>query len=209
MRTAAVQINSGPDRDLNIESAGRQVLAAVKDGAEFVVLPEKWSLLVTGDAVAEGAEDADGEAMTAARCWARGHGIHLLAGSFTEKSADGGLPANTSILVSPDGSDVASYRKIHMFDVDVGGVEYRESDTEAAGDEVVAANQFGTAEPHFDSWGHSMIVDPWGRVLADAGDAEGYAIADLDFAERDRILGSLPAIHNRRPDVFRDGKGAA
>ena len=274
MRTAVVQINSGPDRDLNIESAGRQVLAAVEDGAEFVVLPEKWSLLVTGDAVAEGAEDADGEAMTAARGWARGHGIHLLAGSFTEKSADGGLPANTSILVSPDGSDVASYRKIHMFDVDVGGVEYRESDTEAAGDEVVAAplgtaklgmtvcydlrfpelfralldlgadifavpsaftavtgrdhwkvllraraienqgfvvaaNQFGTAEPHFDSWGHSMIVDPWGRVLADAGDAEGYAIADLDFAERDRILGSLPAIHNRRPDLFRNGEGAA
>ena len=48
MRTAAVQINSGPDRDLNIESTGRQVLAAVKDGAEFVVLPEKWYLLVTG-----------------------------------------------------------------------------------------------------------------------------------------------------------------
>ena len=274
MRTAAVQMHSGPGRDLNIESAGGRGLAAVKAGAGFVVLPEKWSLLVTGDAVAEGAEDADGEAMTAARGWARGHGIHLLAGSFTEKSADGGLPANTSILVSPDGSDVASYRKIHMFDVDVGGVEYRESDTEAAGDEVVAAplgtaklgmtvcydlrfpelfralldlgadifavpsaftavtgrdhwkvllraraienqgfvvaaNQFGTAEPHFDSWGHSMIVDPWGRVLADAGDAEGYAIADLDFAERDRILGSLPAIHNRRPDVFRDGKGAA
>ncbi len=67
MRTAAVQINSGPDRDLNIESAGRQVLAAVKDGAEFVVLPEKWSLLVTGDAVAEGAEGAGGEALAAAR----------------------------------------------------------------------------------------------------------------------------------------------
>lgn len=274
MRTAAVQINSGPDRDLNIESAGRQVLAAARDGAEFVVLPEKWSLLVTGDAVAEGAESADGAAMTAARGWAREAGIHLLAGSFTEKSADGGLPTNTSILVSPEGTDLASYRKIHMFDVDVGGVEYRESSTEAAGDEVVAApigdatlgmtvcydlrfpelfralldlgadifavpsaftavtgrdhwqvllraraienqafvvaaNQFGDAEPHFDSWGHSMVIDPWGRVLADAGEAEGYAIADLDFAERDRILGSLPAIHNRRPDVFRDGKGAA
>ena len=274
MRTAAVQINSGPDRDLNIESTGRQVLAAVKDGAEFVVLPEKWSLLVTGDSVAEGSEGADGEAMTAARGWAREHGIHLLAGSFTEMSAHRELPPRSPSLTSPGGSDLAAYRKIHMFDVDVGGVEYRESSTEAAGDEVVAAplgtaklgmtvcydlrfpelfralldlgadifavpsaftavtgrdhwqvllraraienqafvvaaNQFGTAEPHFDSWGHSLIVDPWGRVLADAGEAEGYAIADLDFAERDRILGSLPAIHNRRPDLFRNGEGAA
>ena len=274
MRAAVVQINTTADRDRNLEVAERLVRAASSDGAELVVLPEKWPWLAAGEDQPSGSQPVDGPAMSAAGSWAAELGISLQAGSFTESGAGGGKPSNTALMFSPEGEVTATYRKIHMFDVDVGGVEYRESSTEAAGDEVVAAplgtaklgmtvcydlrfpelfralldlgadifavpsaftavtgrdhwqvllraraienqafvvaaNQFGTAEPHFDSWGHSLIVDPWGRVLADAGEAEGYAIADLDFAERDRILGSLPAIHNRRPDLFRNGEGAA
>jgi predicted amidohydrolase len=68
---------------------------------------------------------------------------------------------------------------------------------------VLAPNQVGTAPPHFDSWGHSAIVDPWGRVLADAGgEGEGFVTADLDFAELERVRGTLPSLANRRPGVY-------
>jgi len=166
-----------------------------------------------------------------------------------------------------DGAIAATYRKIHMFDVEVGGVSYRESEHEIAGDEivstsaaglgigltvcydlrfpelyrilalrgaavitvpsaftaatgrdhwqvllraraiedqlfVVAANQFGEAPPQFSSWGHSMIVDPWGRVLDCVADGEGHAIADLDIGELDRIRERLPSLAGRRPGAY-------
>jgi predicted amidohydrolase len=63
---------------------------------------------------------------------------------------------------------------------------------------VIAANQTGAAPPHYDSWGHSMIVDPWGRVLDSVAAGEGYAIADLDLAELERIRAELPSLANRR-----------
>jgi predicted amidohydrolase len=74
--------------------------------------------------------------LTAARGWARELGIHLLAGSVSEQGSPG-KAFNTSVLIGPDGSDLATYRKIHMFDVDVGGVSYRESDHEEPGEEIV------------------------------------------------------------------------
>jgi predicted amidohydrolase len=68
---------------------------------------------------------------------------------------------------------------------------------------MLAAGQVGRAEPKFDSWGHSMIVDPWGRVLAGLeGESEGFVAADLDFAGQSKIRADLPALINRRPDLF-------
>ena len=155
-----------------------------------------------------------------------------------------------------------------MFDVEVGGVAYRESAIEDAGDEVVtapvgeielglaicydvrfpellrflairgarlialpsaftvptgqdhwevlvraraienqvfmlAADQIGETPPQYNSWGHSMIVDPWGRVLATAPEEECFVAADLDLAEQARIRESLPALANRRPGAYR------
>ncbi len=267
MRAAVVQINSTSDLEANLETAERQVRAAAADGAELVVLPEKWPLMAAGEDLAHGAEPIDGPAVTAARSWATDLGITLLAGSFTEFHGDA-RPTNTSLLIEPDGRIAARYRKIHMFDVDVGGVAYRESEVEDAGDEVVvvdcgparigmavcydlrfpemframvdrgatvftlpsaftvptgrdhwevlvraraienqafvlAAGQVGRAEPQFDSWGHSMIVDPWGRVLAEVpGEDEGFAAADLEFEEQAEVRSSLPALANRRPGLF-------
>jgi len=267
MRAAVVQLNSTADTGANLEAAERQVRAAAADGASLIVLPEKWPLMAAGEALAAGAEPLDGPAVTAARGWAGELGVTLVAGSLTEAHEDA-RPTNTSLLIGPDGKVAASYRKIHMFDVDVGGVAYRESEVEDAGDEVVvadcgpgrigmavcydlrfpelfralvdrgatiftlpsaftvttgrahwetlvraraienqsfvlAAGQVGKAEPQFDSWGHSMIVDPWGRVLAGLEDeAEGFAAAELDFAEQARITADLPALANRRPQLF-------
>jgi predicted amidohydrolase len=137
LRAAAVQLNSTNDKARNLASAERLVRAAVADGAELVALPEKWNLLGGGEELAAGAEELDGPTLTAARGWARELGIHLLAGSIAEQGPEKAF--NTSVMIGPDGADIAVYRKIHLFDVEAGGVEYRESEHEAPGDEIVTA----------------------------------------------------------------------
>ena len=267
MRAAAVQLNSDGDRSRNLEIAERLVREAAGAGAELVALPEKWNLFGSGEDMAAGAEPLDGPSLSAARSWARELGIHLLAGSIAELR-EGDRPHNTSVLIDPAGEDLAVYRKIHMFDVDVGGVEYRESANEAPGDEIVAApvgeliagltvcydlrfpelyrilavrgarlitvpsafttttgrdhwevllraraienqlfviapNQSGEAPPEHSSYGRSMIVDPWGVVLATAPDGPGFITADLDLAAQERVRQSLPSLANRQPDAYR------
>jgi predicted amidohydrolase len=139
VRAAAVQLNSNGDKDRNLAAAERLVRAAAADGAEFVALPEKWNLLAGGPELVAGAESLDGPSLTAARGWARELGIHLVAGSISERGGEGEKPSNTSVLIGPEGDDLAVYRKIHMFDVDAGGVSYRESEFEQAGGEPVTA----------------------------------------------------------------------
>ena len=141
MRVAAVQLNSNGDKERNLAAAERLVRAAATDGAELVALPEKWNLLAAGEEMAAGAEALDGPSLAAARSWARELGIHLLAGSIAERGDEGdaGKAFNTSVLIGPDGDDLAVYRKIHMFDVEVGGTAYRESEYEQAGEEIVSA----------------------------------------------------------------------
>jgi predicted amidohydrolase len=137
LRVAAIQLNSTDDKDRNVEIAGRLVREAAGDGAELVALPEKWNLLAGGEALLDGAEPLDGPTLEAARSWARELGIALLAGSICERAGD--AAHNTSVLIGRDGEDLAVYRKIHMFDVEVGGVAYRESEHERAGGEIVTA----------------------------------------------------------------------
>jgi deaminated glutathione amidase len=233
------------------------------------VLPEKWNVLGEGDVLEAGAEPLDGPSAQAAASWARELGVDLIAGSIAERDAGSGRLHNTSLHFDPRGERVAFYRKIHMFDVEVGGVSYRESEHEDAGEEitvsrageveigltvcydlrfpelyrilalegarivtvpsafteitgrdhwhvlvraraienqlfVVAANQAGDAPPHYRSYGHSLIADPWGRVLAEApGEGERFLAADLDLGELDRIRAELPSLQNRRPGAYR------
>jgi len=138
LRAAVVQLNSTGDKARNLAAAERLVRAAAADGAELVALPEKWNLLAGGDELLAGAEPLDGPTLSAARGWARELGIHLLAGSVSERG-EGEKAFNTSVLIGPDGDDLAAYRKIHMFDVEAGGVTYRESEHEQAGTEIVSA----------------------------------------------------------------------
>jgi predicted amidohydrolase len=141
MRVAAVQLNSNGDKARNLAVAERLVRAAAADGAELVALPEKWNLLAAGEEMAASAEPLDGPSLGAARAWARELGIHLLAGSIAEAGdVETSCKAfNTSVLIGPGGDDLAVYRKIHMFDVEAGGVTYRESEHEQAGEEIVSA----------------------------------------------------------------------
>jgi predicted amidohydrolase len=67
---------------------------------------------------------------------------------------------------------------------------------------VVAANQVGAHPGGHRSGGRSMIVDPWGVVLAQAGDGEGFVAADLDLARQQEIRAQLPVLAHRRPQVY-------
>ncbi len=142
MRAAVVQLNSSGEKARNLEAAERLVRAAAADGAELVALPEKWNLLAGGEELLAGAESLGGPSLSAARGWSRELGIHLLAGSVAEQGPEG-RAFNTSVLIDPSGEDIATYRKIHMFDVEVGGVTYRESEHEEPGEEIVTAAAAG------------------------------------------------------------------
>jgi deaminated glutathione amidase len=269
MRAAAVQLTSTPDRERNLATADRLTREAAARGAELVVLPEKWSVLGAPEHIVEGAEPLDGPALQWASATARELGIDLVAGSIAERVPGADRGANTSAHFGPDGEPRAVYRKIHMFDVDVGGRSYRESENEAPGDEVVvteaangvelgmsicydlrfpelyrilavrgarillvpaaftlattrehwevllraraiedqafviAANQIGEHAPGYRSGGRSMIVDPWGLVIAQAPDANTVVVADLDLDRQAEIRRTMPSLANRRPSAYR------
>jgi len=269
LRAAAVQLTATPDKARNLETADRLVRRAAADGARLVVLPEKWSLLGRGADLRDGAEPLDGPAVTWARDAARELGIDLVAGSVSERVDGEAKLRNTSLHIGPDGVVKATYRKVHMFDVEVDGTVYRESDHEAPGEEVVlsataggvelgltvcydvrfpelyrilavrgarivtipaaftvpttrdhwevlvraraiedqvfviAANQVGEHVEGLRSGGRSMIVDPWGLILAQAADSETVITADLDLDAQAAMRTRLPSLANRRPAAYR------
>jgi predicted amidohydrolase len=132
------------DRDRNLAAADRLTRAAAKAGAELIVLPEKWPALGSESDVKQAAQPFDGPAYQWATQTAKELGIDLIAGSYSEQAADEeDRGANTSIHIGPDGALKATYRKIHMFDVEVGGRVYKESAQEAPGEEIVLTHTAG------------------------------------------------------------------
>jgi predicted amidohydrolase len=269
VKVAAVQLNSGAEVAANLAVADRLTRAAAADGAKLVVLPEKWTAMGSEQDLRAAAEALDGAALAWARATARELGIDLVAGSILERVPGQAKLANTSVHVDPHGELRAVYRKIHMFDVEVGGRVYRESELEQAGDEIVvsetadgvelglsicydlrfpelyrilairgariialpaaftlattrdhwevlvraraiesqafviAANQVGEHPGAHHSGGRSMIVDPWGVVLAQASDRAEHIVAELDLERQLEIRARLPSLANRRPEAYR------
>jgi predicted amidohydrolase len=269
MRAAAIQLNSTDDKERNMAAADRLTREAAADGADLIVLPEKFNVLGEHEDYVAGAETLDGPTISWAREAARELGIDLVAGSIVERREGREKLGNTSVHVGADGELRGVYRKIHMFDVVVGGIEYRESASEEPGDEIVvseaadgvplgltvcydlrfpelfrilairgarvitlpaaftkvtgrahweilvraraienqaflvAADQIGTHPPDKESFGGSMIVDPWGEVLARAPDEECFIAANLDFARQDEVRDTLPSLANRVARAYR------
>jgi deaminated glutathione amidase len=268
LRVAAVQLNSSADQAGNLATADRLTRAAAAQGAQLIVLPEKWTAMGSEQQLRDSAQTLDGAAVSWARETARELSIDLVAGSILEAVPGQEKLANTSVHVGPDGEVMAVYRKIHMFDVEVAGRVYRESELEQPGEEIVlsrtaggvelglsvcydlrfpelyrilavrgariitipaaftlattrdhwetlvraraiedqafviAANQVGAHPAGQHSGGRSMIVDPWGIVLAQAADGEGAILAELDLDRQLEIRASLPSLANRRPEAY-------
>jgi predicted amidohydrolase len=139
MIAAAVQMNSQADKAANLELTDALVRDAAARGAELILLPEKFNLLGNTKDYFEGAEPLDGPTITHCSSLAKELGVDLIAGSYVEKVEGREKLANTCVHLGPDGQTKAVYRKIHMFDVEVGGQIYRESDHEERGDEIVTS----------------------------------------------------------------------
>ena len=135
LRVACVQLNASESKADNIERAGLLVARAASTGADLIVLPEKWNGIGPPEFLRANAESLDdGETVEAMRSWARDHKVTLVGGSIAERREGRDKLSNTSIVFDPDGEIVALYRKIHMFDVEVGGQIYRESESEEPGE---------------------------------------------------------------------------
>jgi predicted amidohydrolase len=266
MWVAAVQLNSTPDMAKNLERARELIIQAKDMGAELVALPEHFAYLGPEDQKPPSAQPLTGPLVQEFGALAKDLGIHLLLGSFPE-TADPGLPFyNTSVLLGRDGSILAAYRKIHLFDADLsGGPTYQESRCVCPGQDVVATAlpgtpftaglvicydlrfpelfrslvakgadliilpaaftlttgrdhwevlvraraienqayiiapaQWGRHSPGRSSYGRSLIVDPWGTILAQAPDTEGVILAKLDHARLLRLRREMPCLEHRR-----------
>jgi deaminated glutathione amidase len=180
MKAAAVQINSTADFGANLATADRLTRAAAADGAQLIVLPEKWTAMGSEEELRACAEPLDGRAVSWARDTAAELRVDLVAGSFLERIPGEDRFANTCVHVSASGGVCAVYRKLHMFDVCIDGRSYRESDIELPGEEIVLSQTTSGATG-------SDETDAAG--VAGVGLGLGLAICyDLRFPELFRIL---------------------
>jgi len=264
---AMVQMCTGLLPEANLEQGTRLIRQAVSDGADYVLTPEVSNMIQSNrKAMFEHlAAEEDDISLKAYRALAKELKIHLHIGSLALLVSPE-RAVNRSFLIGPDGAVIASYDKIHMFDIDLpGGESYRESANYQPGETAVisdlpwgriglticydvrfpalyralaecgasfltvpsaftvrtgeahwhtllraraiengcfvfAAAQAGTHESKRQSYGHSLIIDPWGVVLAEGGATEtGVFLAKIDPAKVDTARKTVPSLqHGRR-----------
>lgn len=265
MKVSLIQMNSQENLEANLIAASSLIDQAVEqERCDMVVLPEMFTLLSESrEAKRAAAEEIPGgRVYTMLRDKAMEHGIIVHGGSLLER--DGDQYFNTTLVFDRDGTELARYRKIHLFDVVTpDGKEYRESNSVGRGDEVVtfkadgrtvglsicydvrfpelyqqlakkgaeiivvpaafttqtgkdhwevllraraietetyvlAAGQTGSyANGQRSNYGHSLIADPWGHVIAMAQDKVGIVSAKLDFAYQSDVRQRIP-VHQHK-----------
>ncbi|MBF0125183.1 MAG: carbon-nitrogen hydrolase family protein [Magnetococcales bacterium] len=261
---AAIQMNSGPDRDHNLEVADRLMRDAVHRGAQLLSLPETFSFFGrTEEEKQIHREKIDGPTVTFLQSFAKQHGVWIIGGSVCLIANGDNKVTNSSLFIGDDGTIRARYDKIHLFDAVLGNREpYRESDvvhpgrdpvvvdspfgviglsicydlrfpelyrhlsamkavilaipssfTHTTGKDhwellvrvravenfcfVLAPNQWGTHPGGRRTYGHSMIVEPWGTVSAQCPEGEGVALAELDLSRVVRCRDMIPCLSHR------------
>ncbi|HWP58760.1 MAG TPA: carbon-nitrogen hydrolase family protein [Candidatus Acidoferrales bacterium] len=261
---AAVQMLASDDKEANLNEAELRIREAARRGAQVVALPEVFNWRGDKNDEPRVAEPIPGPTTERIARLARQLGLQILAGSILEEIAGERRVYNTSALFDSGGNLVATYRKIHLFDVAIGtAVSVLESETRAPGSApvvaetglctvglticydlrfpelyralvaqgaklifvpaaftaltgeahwetlvraraienqvyVVAPNQFGKPPKSFATYGNSMIVDPWGRVIARASDGPGVICAEIDLDYLARVRTELPALSHRK-----------
>ena len=264
---AVVQLTSTSDVEANWRNVSALVRKAAARGAALVATPENTNYLGPHEEKVRLAEPLGGPTCRRFAALAAELRIHLLLGSFNERhETETTRCANTSVLFGPDGGMLASYRKIHLFDVAVPpDVVFQESATVVPGTApavadtplgrlglticydlrfpelyrelsrrgaellaVPSAFTLTTGKDHWEpllraraienqcyvlapaqqgrhddgglrhSWGHAMIVDPWGHVVALAADGPGIAVAEIDRGRLGDVRRHLPALTHRR-----------
>ncbi len=265
LRVAAVQLNSQADVARNLDAVRQLVGRAKQRGAEVVLLPENFAFFGPEAEKRRVAEAlADGQISRALSELAREHAVNVIGGGFPERTADDARPHNTLLAVGADGSQLAAYRKIHLFDVELGsGGSYSESAATTAGGSVVvvevggfklglsicydlrfpelyralteqgaevllvpaaftlhtgmdhwhvllraraieaqafvvAAAQYGAHPGARHTYGHSLVVDPWGTIIAEASDGVGIVTATLERERLESVRRSLPSLSHRK-----------
>ncbi|HLI21623.1 MAG TPA: carbon-nitrogen hydrolase family protein [Stellaceae bacterium] len=266
-KAACIQLSAGREIAPNIDAAGALVRRARDAGADLIMTPEVSDMIEPKrQARLEKALDEASHPMLAAfRALARETGAYLLLGSIMIRVAGEERLANRSFLIAPDGTVLARYDKVHMFDVDLpGGESYRESAVFKPGEaSVLAALPWGvlgltvcydlrfphlyrvlaqggadfltvpaaftvpTGRAHWHvllraraiengcfvfapaqcgthaegrrTYGHSLIVAPWGEILAEAEDEVGFITAEIDPAKVAEARRAVPSLSHDRP----------
>lgn len=264
-KVACIQNCATNDLAANLITVERLLRMAHAQGAELACLPEFFCNLEPSDgSYYDKGFDADNHpALAALRALARELGLWLLLGSIPIKAADRKVH-NRSIVLDPEGAVVATYNKIHLFDVAIkDGQKYQESTSVAAGEQAVIAalpwgglglticydlrfphlyrllaqngasflsipaaftaktgaahwhtlvraraietgcyvfapGQCGTRPWGRQTYGHSLIVDPWGVVLADGGEDEGVIVAEVAVARVAEVRRMIPSLSHDR-----------
>ena len=257
---ACVQMRSGIDRSQNTVDALSLISDASKAGAQFIATPEMTNAVDRkGSRLLDGLPDeANLPEIKAFAAAAKEFGVWLLIGSLAVR-AENGKAANRSYLFTPDGTVVARYDKLHMFDVDLpNGESWKESKIYQPGTHatvvetplakfglticydvrfprlyrglaqsgadvlcapaaftrqtgsahweillraraiengafVIAPAQGGKHQDGRETYGHSMIIDPWGKVLAEAkNDDPGIILAEIAPAKAAEARARIP-----------------
>lgn len=264
-KVACLQVNAGNDMPENINVAIDMIGEAAFEGADLVLMPENVTLMEWGrKAILENACTEDSHpGLAAFRQAASKYQIWVHCGSLGISLSDD-RAANRTYVLNPKGEIVASYDKIHMFDVNLGhGERYAESSTFAPGDKAVIADlpwgklglticydlrfprlyrelahagakmitvpaaftkvtgeahwhtllkaraietgsyvlapaQTGTHPADRKTYGHALIVDPWGQVVEDAGEEVGIIYADINLDLVDQVRKKMPSLSHDR-----------
>lgn len=264
-KAAVVQMNSQINLQANLDSAYQHIEESVKRGAKVVGLPENFAFLGGLSMRMKQADKIAEEVPKFLAKTAKEYEIYIMGGSYPVPASDGKV-YNHSPLYAPDGKEVKSYNKIHLFDVDLNDMEsYRESDYVKAGDpeavihendkignwglsvcydlrfpelyrklvaggseilSIPSAFTYTTGQDHWrpllraraientcyvfapaqtglhgknrKTWGHAMITDPWGRILADAGQEPGIAVAEINPGIIQQVRSQIPSLKHRR-----------
>jgi len=269
MRVSVIQLNARQDRQTNVQNALRLVDKAAEQGAQFVLLPECATFLGGYNQYTENSESVPGPTSEMMSAKARQKGIYINTGSLIERSSIPGRFYNTSLLVNPQGELIATYRKVHLFDINVPNqVTETESSVVLPGDKLVtvnlpgfclglsicfdlrfpelyrslalagaqvfvipsafaqatgqahwhvlqraraienhafvlAADQYGPDTEGHMCFGHSLIVDPWGVVLAEApSEGEAVLVVDIDLDQVSQRREQIAVLKIRRPDAY-------